>query len=134
MKLDHWKNYAPITRVTTFDANAAGPITTDLQVISNTHASDAYPDARIGLVVTGLGSVMLTPGQSSVLRAHLERAERDARAGGPMTTAATGGEGRCESCSGPIAAGELVHVIDDGAGECIVVHAGLCRGERRDDG
>lgn len=125
MKVDHWKNYAPITDVTTFDANAAGPATTDLQVIANMHASDAYPDARIGVVVAGVGSAMLTPQQSAALRADLERAERDVRAGGPRMCAATGTEGSCEGCGLPVEAGELVHVIDDGDAN-VVVHAGVC--------
>jgi hypothetical protein len=126
MKLDHWKNYAPIADVTTFDANAAGPVIADLQVIANTHASDVYPDARIGVVITGLGSAMLTPEQSATLRVALERAEHDVRAGGSRMSTATGTEGRCEGCRQPVRAGELVHVIDDG-GENVVIHAGACR-------
>ena len=71
MKLDHWKNYEPIESVTTFDANSAGPTLTNLQVIANAHASDAYPEARIGFVIANLGSVMLTLEQSAALRGHL---------------------------------------------------------------
>jgi hypothetical protein len=126
VKLNHWKNYEPITGVTAFDPDDAGPAIADLQVIANTHASDTYPDARIALVIGGLGTVGLTSKQSTKLRAYLERAECDARVGAPVPATATGTEGRCEGCSRLITAGELVHVVDDGGGERVVVHAGRC--------
>jgi hypothetical protein len=44
---------------------------------------------------------------------------------GPRMSTADGTEGRCESCRRPVQAGELVHVIDDGA-EHVVVHARAC--------
>ena len=125
MKLPHWKNYAPIEGVTTFDAGATAPVVGKLQVIANTHTSDAYPEARVGLVIAGLGSVMLTAEQSAALRGHLERAERDVRTGGPTATVATGTEGRCESCSQPIRAGELVYAYE-GDDDAVTVHAGPC--------
>jgi hypothetical protein len=129
MKLDHWKNYAPIAGVAAFDAKAVGPVSTDVQIIANTHASDAYPDARIGFVITGLGSVMLTAEHSADLRAHLERAERDIRAGGPRVSSASGAEGCCERCSRPIRIGELIYAYED-----VSVHAGPCSSETRGDG
>jgi hypothetical protein len=72
---------------------------------------------------------MLTVEQSAALRGHLERAERDVRIGGPPAIVATGAEGRCESCSRPIQAGELVYAYED-----VTVHAGPCPGKERGDG
>ncbi|TMQ13032.1 MAG: hypothetical protein E6J90_16740 [Deltaproteobacteria bacterium] len=128
MKFPHWKNYEPIHGVTAFDAGAAGPVVRDLQVIANTHASDAYPEARVGLVIAGVGSVMLTAEQSAALRGHLERAERAVRRGGPPVTVATGAEGHCENCALPIQVGELVYVYE-GDDDGVTVHAGPCPGE-----
>jgi hypothetical protein len=128
MKLPHWKNYEPLHGLIAFDATSAGPAVRDLQVIANTHAGDAYPEARIGLVIAGLGSVMLTAEQSAALRGHLERAERDVRVGGPPITVATGAEGHCENCAQPLRAGELVYVYE-GDDDGVAVHAGPCPGE-----
>jgi len=134
VKLKLWKNYEPIPGVTAFDASNTGPTIADLQVIASTHASDAYPDARIAMVIAGLGTVGLTSKQSARLRTFLERAERDARADTPLPVTAIGTEGRCEGCSRPIIAGELVYVIEDGGGDLVVVHAASCAGEQHRDG
>ena len=134
MTFNHWKIYEPIHGVTTFDRDNAGPTITDLEVIANTHASDTYPDARIAIVIGGLGSVGLTAKQSAALRTQLERAERDARAEAQRPVTAAGNEGRCEACSRQVRASELVHVIHDGAGEFVVVHAGPCPSEERRHG
>lgn len=53
----HWKIYESINGVTTFDGDSAGPTFADVEVIANTHASDAYPDARIAILIGGLGSI-----------------------------------------------------------------------------
>jgi hypothetical protein len=44
-----------------------------------------------------------------------------------------GDEGRCESCSQPIQAGELVQTCGDDEEDRVVVHAGRCPRERRDE-
>src|SRR5262245_4094792 len=126
-ELKHWKIYEPIEDINAFDAASVGPSVTTLQVTANTHASELYPDTRVGVVIGGLGSFALTLAQSATVRGQLERAERDVRAGLPARLA-TGAEGRCESCSQRIRAGERVIVEDDA-----VLHAEPCPEEDRAD-
>ncbi|HEY6179338.1 MAG TPA: hypothetical protein VIX73_33015, partial [Kofleriaceae bacterium] len=90
------------------DASGEGPTVTTLQLTANTHASELYPDTRIGIAIGGLGSLALTIAQLDTLCAQLQRAKYDVHTGGVPVTTATGDEGRCESCSLPIQAGELV--------------------------
>jgi hypothetical protein len=80
---DHWRVYESISDVSTFDANNAGPTQAAMQVIANVAEQTTYPEARIGVLVNGLGSVCVTVEQSAVLRAQLEQAERDVVAGRP---------------------------------------------------
>lgn len=128
-KLDHWKVYEPIEDVSTWEASGAGPVVRRLNITANTHTSRLYPESRIALGVVGIGSLAVTPAQSAALRAQLERAERDIHAAQPPLTA-TGTEGRCESCSRPVRAGEQIVIEDVGTEDQVVLHAGPCLGER----
>lgn len=123
--LTHWRNYE-LENVVTFDKTGAGPTIDRLMVIANVSPAQAYPPCRIIIGALGLGSVSLTAEQSAELRELLARAEDDVSLSvpevTPPATAATGAEGRCESCSQPIRAGELVHAYEDAT-----VHAGRAR-------
>lgn len=79
--MDHWRNYEPIELVAMFDAHGAGPRLERLQVTANCSTSSAYPECRIVVHLGSLASGALTLEQSAELRARLERAERDVRAG-----------------------------------------------------
>lgn len=131
MKTDHWKNYEPIERTLQFDERGAGPIVDVVQVTANTHPSDAYPEQRIQVRTGTLACAGLTVEQSATLRAQLERAERDVRtAMRQPALAATGAEGRCESCSQPVRAGEPIVIDDADTEDRVVLHAGPCPAER----
>jgi len=131
-ELKHWRTYEVIESIATFDASGEGPTVTSLQLTANTHASDLYPETRIGVAIGGLGSIALTVDQAEAVCAQLQRAKYDIRTGGIPVATARGGEGRCDSCSQPIQAGELVHLSDDHDGERLVVHAGRCPRGRSD--
>lgn len=127
MKLDHWRVYEPIEDVTTFEATGDGPVLRRLNITANTHRSALYPECRIALGMVGIGALSFTPEQSATLRAQLARAERDIGAARPALTA-TGDEGRCESCSLPVLAGEPIAIHDEGTEDRVVLHAGPCPG------
>ena len=132
-ELRHWRTYEVIENIATFDASGEGPTVTSLQLTANTHASELYPDTRIGIAIGGLGSLALTIDQLDTLCAQLQRAKYDVHTGGVPVTTATGDEGRCESCSLPIQAGELVQTWGDEEEDRVVVHAGRCPKERADE-
>jgi hypothetical protein len=133
-ELKRWRVYPPVEGITTFDANGEGPTVTSLQLTANTHASEFYPDTRVGLAIGGMGSLALTIPQVDALCAQLQRAKYDVHTGGVPVTMATGNEGRCDSCSQPIQAGDLVHAWgDDHDDDRVVVHAGRCPRERGDE-
>lgn len=125
---DHWKDYAPIAGLLSCDEKNGQPYRTSVQVLANVSPNPAYGPDRIVACIAGLASTALTVEQSRALREVLEHAERDVTA--ILTaTPAIGIEGRCEICSRPIHAGELVHVYDDAT-----VHAVACPGKEHGDG
>jgi hypothetical protein len=133
MKLDHWKNYEPIEGVTVSDRSGAWPFDREVHVLAKVGGTDVERPARV--MVDGVCTLDLTTAQLAALRRALARAELDLRGAGVQApTLAIGNEGRCESCSLPVKAGDLVHIVDDGGGERVVVHAGPCPSEEHGDG
>jgi hypothetical protein len=130
-ELRHWRTYEVIESIATFDANGEGPTVTSLLLTANTHASELYPETRVGVAIGGIGSLALTVDQVDALCAQLQRARYDVRTGGIPVTIATGDEGECESCSQPIRAGELVQVCG-GDDDRMVIHAARCPRGRSD--
>ena len=132
---DHWKNYEPIDRVAMFDGSGAGPSLERVSVTANCSPSQDYPDCRIAIHFGALASAALTLEQIDTLLEQLTAAREDVSLvvpdyeAMPLATPAIGTEGRCESCSVVIRAGELVHAYDDAT-----VHAGPCPGEESGDG
>ena len=85
------------------------------------------------MAIGGLGSLALTIPQVDALCAQLQRAKYDVHTGGIPVTTAIGNEGRCDACSQPIEAGELVQACGDDSEDRVVVHAGRCPRERRNE-
>src|SRR5262249_25796031 len=131
-ELKRWRGHAALANITTVDAAGDGPTVTSLQLTAKTHASEVHPETPIGLAIGGMGSVALTIDQLDALCAQLQRAKHDVRTGGIPVTTAIGNEGRCDSCSQPIQAGELVQTGGDDEEDRVVVHAGRCPKEQGD--
>jgi len=77
----HWRSYDPLDDIAMFDGNGAGPAFQAVSVTANCSSSDTYPECRIAVHLGTLASFALTLEQSAQLRAQLEQAEGDVRAG-----------------------------------------------------
>lgn len=127
----NWKTYEPIPAVVTFDSSNLGPTPASMQIIANVSLDPNYPEARIGILVNGLGSVCLTEDQCLIAEQQLAQARRAVKAARfTPPRIAKGTEGKCESCAVEVAAGESVVVEDAGTGDQVVLHAGECPAER----
>lgn len=132
MKPDHWKNYPPIEGVTVSDMTYAWPVEREIHVLAQVGGAEVGRPARI--VVEGVCALDLTRAQLADLRIALALAEDELRAPAPPAAPAVtaiGAEGRCESCSRPVRAGELICIEDEGTEDRVVLHAGPCPGTDR---
>jgi len=122
MKPEHWRIYEPIPVVAMAKERNATSAPTALHVFA-----DLGDDQEVGIVIDGLGLVALRLDQLDTLIGQLQTARRDVSAAAEQPPiAATGTEGRCESCSQLVRAGEPIVIDDAETEDRVVLHAGPC--------
>jgi hypothetical protein len=118
--VSNWKLYEPLTDVAVYHNENPG----DRSITVMAKLIGAGTTTPLRVWIDGVCTLELTVEQSASLRAKLELAEADLTlVAGMHPTTATDDEGRCESCSRPVRAGERVIVEDEGTEDRVVLHA-----------
>ncbi len=135
--MNHWRIYPPPIAVAVTPHGDAFPRETTLHVFA-----DVGDEPEVGFDIDGVCLVSIKLGDARTLRldrlddaiAQFQAVRTDLIAAARRAPLlATGTEGRCESCSLPVRAGEAIVVEDEGGEDRVVLHAGRCPGEERAD-